>query len=170
MSSLRQALRTSDGRVVHVEASASGDVVTVRIDEGEPVTVPVRRSAAGGMRMDLPGGPQTVHASVSSRWVEVSLGGRSVLLQRVEEAAAGGADEADADVARAPMPGKVVEVAVAVGAAVEKGEALLVLEAMKLNNAVKAPRDGVVAVIEVVVGDQVGVGDPLVRLAVAGVA
>jgi len=156
--------------VVHVEASASGDLVTVRVDEGEPVTVSVRRSAAGGMRMDLPGGPRTVHTRVSARWVEVSLGGRSVALERVDEASAAGGDAASTDVARAPMPGKVVEVAVAVGATVEKGQALLVLEAMKLNNAVKAPRDGVVAAIEVVVGDQVGVGDPLVRLGVEGVA
>ena len=56
----------------------------------------------------------------------------------------------------APMPGKVVEVFVAVGDAVEKGQRLLVLGAMKIEHTMKAPRAGVVAAVHVVAGGQVG--------------
>lgn len=59
--------------------------------------------------------------------------------------------EGDND-ARAPMPGLVVALQVAEGVAVEDGEALLVIESMKLETVIKAPRSGVVEKIHVVLG------------------
>jgi len=64
----------------------------------------------------------------------------------------------------APMPGKVVEVACVPGGAVTVGQPLVVIEAMKLEMPVYAPRDGVVASVEVAAGDQVARGDVLVAL------
>jgi 3-methylcrotonyl-CoA carboxylase alpha subunit len=64
----------------------------------------------------------------------------------------------------APMPGLVREVAVAVGEAVVAGQRLAVLEAMKMEHALKAPRDGVVAAVLAAAGDQVEAGTALVRL------
>jgi 3-methylcrotonyl-CoA carboxylase alpha subunit len=55
----------------------------------------------------------------------------------------------------APMPGKVVKVMVAVGDAVAPGETLLILEAMKMEQPVKAAVEGTVTVLAVAVGDQV---------------
>jgi acetyl/propionyl-CoA carboxylase alpha subunit len=66
---------------------------------------------------------------------------------------------------RAPMPGKVVAVSVATGDAVTKGQALLVLEAMKMEHALSAPFDGKVETLAVALGDQVTEGATLVRLA-----
>jgi propionyl-CoA carboxylase alpha chain len=60
----------------------------------------------------------------------------------------------------APMPGTVVSVPVGAGATVAAGDTVLVLEAMKMQHAIKAPADGVVAV-EVEVGQQVAAGDVL---------
>lgn len=75
------------------------------------------------------------------------------------------ADAAEAGgVVKAPMPGKVLAVNVAAGAEVAKGDALLVLEAMKMEHALAAPRDGVVGNVSVAVGDQVAEGDILVAL------
>lgn len=65
---------------------------------------------------------------------------------------------------RAPMPGKVVAVSVAQGDAVAKGQALLVLEAMKMEHALTAPFDGTVEALSVSVGDQVSEGITLARL------
>ena len=67
---------------------------------------------------------------------------------------------------RAPMPGKVVAVAVSVGDKVSRGQALLTLEAMKMEHALTAPFDGEVESISVSVGDQVSEGVSLARLVV----
>ena len=61
----------------------------------------------------------------------------------------------------APMPGKVVRVQMEAGASVEKGEGVVVVEAMKMQNEMKSPRAGVVVSINVKPGDTVNAGDVL---------
>ena len=65
----------------------------------------------------------------------------------------------------APMPGKVVAFLAAVGQAVKQGQALAVMEAMKMEHTISAPRDGTVAELLYAVGDQVNEGGELLRLA-----
>ena len=67
----------------------------------------------------------------------------------------------------APMPGKVVAVAVAEGDIVVRGQTLVTLEAMKMEHALTAAFDGVVEAISASVGDQVSEGVVLARLAPA---
>ena len=64
----------------------------------------------------------------------------------------------------APMPGKVVKVAVAVGDTVVRGQALLVMEAMKMEHTISAPEAGRVAVLSAVEGQQVEGGQLLAVL------
>ena len=64
----------------------------------------------------------------------------------------------------APMPGKILGIKANAGQAVKKGDVLLVLEAMKMENEVVAPQDGTVASINVAVGDQVEAGAVLATL------
>lgn len=64
----------------------------------------------------------------------------------------------------APMPGKILNVKAAAGQAVKKGEVLLILEAMKMENEIVAPEDGTVASINVAVGDSVEAGAVLATL------
>jgi propionyl-CoA carboxylase alpha chain len=64
----------------------------------------------------------------------------------------------------APMPGTVVRVAAAEGAAVTAGEVLLVLEAMKMEHVVRAPADGTVEQVHVAAGQQVDAGALMVVL------
>lgn len=56
---------------------------------------------------------------------------------------------------KAPMPGLVVDVPVSEGQEIAKGDILLVLESMKMQNELKSPRDGTIARVRVKVGDNV---------------
>ena len=67
----------------------------------------------------------------------------------------------------APMPGKVVSFAVKAGDTVKKGQALAVMEAMKMEHTIAAPADGTVAELLYAPGDQVAEGAELLKLATA---
>lgn len=99
---------------------------------------------------------------------EVAIGGSKVRLQivdplslrrtaRDDERGAGGT-------VRALMPGRIVRVMVSKGEAVRKGSALLILEAMKMENEIQAPGDGVIDEIHVESGQTVEAGAPLLHI------
>ena len=79
-------------------------------------------------------------------------------------AAAPAAPVAGTETINAPMPGTVVNVQVSSGDSVTKGQVLLVLEAMKMENEIMSPRDGVVAGVHVNKGDSVDSGKLLISL------
>ena len=60
-----------------------------------------------------------------------------------------------------PMPGTILDVKVSVGASVKKGDILMILEAMKMENEIVAPEDGTVAQVNVQKGASVNSGDVL---------
>ncbi|MBP3702420.1 MAG: biotin/lipoyl-binding protein [Lachnospiraceae bacterium] len=64
----------------------------------------------------------------------------------------------------APMPGKILSVKANVGQTVKKGDVILLLEAMKMENEVVAPGDGTIASINVASGDMVEAGDVLATM------
>jgi acetyl-CoA/propionyl-CoA carboxylase biotin carboxyl carrier protein len=76
--------------------------------------------------------------------------------KRAAAAAAGGTGSGDVAV---PMQGTIVKVLVAVGDAVEVGQTICLLEAMKMENAVAAEKAGVIKEVRVSAGDAVGAGD-----------
>jgi oxaloacetate decarboxylase alpha subunit len=67
----------------------------------------------------------------------------------------------------APLAGNIVRIEVAAGKNVRSGDVLLILEAMKMETEVRAPRDGVVQTVAVAPGDAVVVGDTLLELGAA---
>lgn len=64
----------------------------------------------------------------------------------------------------APMPGKILAIKANVGQAVKRGDVVMILEAMKMENEITAPEDGTIAGINVAVGDSVESGDTLASL------
>lgn len=63
-----------------------------------------------------------------------------------------------------PMPGTIISIAVSAGSTVSKGQTLLILEAMKMENEIKAPGDGIIAEVKVSQGASVNAGDILIVL------
>ena len=82
--------------------------------------------------------------------------------RRARSAAAGGGGAAGSGEVASPMQGTIVKTLVAVGDQVEVGQAVVVLEAMKMENHVNAEKAGTVAEVRVKAGDTVGTGDVLV--------
>ena len=64
----------------------------------------------------------------------------------------------------APMPGKILAVKANAGQAVKKGDVIIVLEAMKMENDIVAPQDGTIASVSCAVGDSVEAGALLASL------
>ncbi|HEX2122839.1 MAG TPA: biotin/lipoyl-containing protein [Thermoanaerobaculia bacterium] len=99
---------------------------------------------------------------------EISLGGSTVLVEIVDPLAARRRRREDevagGGVVKALMPGRVVRVLVAKGESVRKGAGLLILEAMKMENEIQAPADGVVDEVFVEAGQTVESGTELVHI------
>jgi len=81
-----------------------------------------------------------------------------------EPAASGAVVHTEGEVLKAPMPGTILDVKQKQGASVKKGDILLILEAMKMENEITAPRDGIVAQMLAAKGATVATGDALAVL------
>ena len=118
------------------------------------------------LRIRLDGLDHTGEVLLHADTVTVYLQGVSHVLQ-VHDALAHANDEASdhGGTLTAPMPGKIVAVAVQPGDHVKSGDTLLVMEAMKMEHSIHAPRDGKVEEIFYQPGDQVVDGAELIALA-----
>jgi propionyl-CoA carboxylase alpha subunit len=122
-----------------------GDVVFNGSVDGDPITVQVQR-ARGLQGYNLTYRGSTMNAAVRTRKAHA-------LMEYMPE-------KVEADTSQfllCPMPGLVVSVAVEVGDAVKVGQTLAVVEAMKMENILRAERDGVVAKVEAAAGDSLQV-------------
>ena len=106
-------------------------------------------------------------ASVSSGHVRIGSNEFDVRLVDPKRLRGGGAghdhDDGIAEIKTA-MPGKVVRVLVEVGAEVEKGDGIVVVEAMKMQNELKSPKAGIVKEIRAAEGTTVGASDVLATI------
>ena len=146
-----------------------GDETMVQVDDGDMTPVNFRPVLNGkaisirfGGRLHLvylsnAGGNGSVQATIGGRPVSLTVMDelRAQALESLGEAAGSGTIFAD-------IPGLVVEIKVSEGQIVHKGEPVVVVEAMKMQNELVADVSGTVTEIPVSAGDSVNPGDPLV--------
>lgn len=101
----------------------------------------------------------TVNGNVYDVTVEEGTGSTPAAAPKAAAPAGAGAVKITA-----PMPGKIVAVKANAGAAVKKGQVILVLEAMKMENDVVAPQDGTLASVDVATGASVEAGSVLATM------
>lgn len=113
--------------------TVNGSVYNVSVEEGvtaqayTPVAAPAPVAPVAPVAAPAPAAPAAAPAGGSAGSVKVS----------------------------APMPGKIISLKAAVGQTLKKGEVLMILEAMKMENEIVSPQDGVVASINVTAGQPV---------------
>ena len=114
-----------------------------------------------------PGAPEMYSVRVNGKafTVEVAAGGELTNIEPSSTAAPAAATvHAGGEQISAALAGNIFKVLVQAGDQVVEGQMLLVVEAMKMETEVSAPRAGQISAVQVTVGDAVSVGDPLVKL------
>ena len=152
-----------EGNAHAVDVARHGGRATVTIDGRDHHAA--LRPAGDGYELTLEDRTEPLWIVVDGDQVLVHAFGRSwalAIVDPVERSRGGGPS---GDVATAPMPGTVIRVDVAPGAAVSAGQVLVVIESMKMQSEITAVRDGVVEQVFVAVDATFDRGAPLVALA-----
>jgi len=126
-------------------------------------------AARDGATLSIRLGDAALHGTVrrDGDLFHVFTGGRHFILTYHDPMAHAGEVEAAGGRLTAPMPGKVVAILARAGQDVKKGEALVIMEAMKMEHTIGAPSDGIVEELLYAVGDQVADGAPLLAFRAA---
>jgi len=136
----------------HYRALAGGEVYELKVlaEEESDLTIPAVEIMEAGKEK-----PALTHKAPD-------LLPRSPKSEPPELPGSPAAEELPAEL-HAPMPGVIIEISVPPGAQVARGEQLLVLEAMKMKNPIRSPRDGIVDKIAVQAGQSVNYDDLLLN-------
>lgn len=157
------------GDTLHTVGVTAGDGDALLVTVGDRVLRVTLDGDAGpsGLAITIDGVRHSLYAQAVEEGIELLIGGDLITTARLVRggAGAGSHDGAAGPLSvRAPMPGVVKDCFVADDAAVEKGAPLLVLEAMKMNNQIRAGRAGTVQGVAVTAGQRVNKGDVLLTI------
>ena len=141
--------------------------LTVHGAAAPAASMPIRGAdgAVQPVTLDVDGRLHRATAVIAGETLHLFTSVRHLTLVHLDRLAHAGEAAEDAGRLTAPMPGKVIAVLVEAGAAVRRGQALLVMEAMKMEHTITAPADGRVDAIHYRVGEQVAEGAALVAIA-----
>jgi acetyl/propionyl-CoA carboxylase alpha subunit len=152
---------------IRVERGAASRSIALKADaaelDGRRVPVAVRELDTLTRELALDGVRHRVAWVREGDRVYLWCDGRTWVFSRAKAAGAGAGAEAGGDL-RSPMPGRVRRCFAKEGETVTRGQVLLVLEAMKMEHAIRAPRDAVVRAVRVREGDLVEAGVELVEI------
>ena len=158
-------LANIDGDAVEVEIDRDGDSLSAKIGDRsynlevtdlETGVFAIRDGAHLRQAVVTPGSPTRVTIQNHEFEVEITDPKRLRGTGLGTEHGAGTAE------IKTMMPGKVVRILVEIGAEVKKGDGVIVVEAMKMQNEMKSPKDGVVKELKSTEGSTVNAGDVLV--------
>lgn len=159
-----------EGRQVAVSVRAAPDGGwLVKVGDGPEELVRGQRSDRAEWLLELDGRRRSVGCHLHGDHATAQVDGYALRLHVTDPRdkalhAAGGAHQGDVST---PMPGVVVRLPFAVGAAVAKGDVVVVVEAMKMENEYKSPVDGVIRAIHVATGQAVEANTVLVAIEAA---
>jgi 3-methylcrotonyl-CoA carboxylase alpha subunit len=152
-----------DDTDLSVAATAKGDGWRLQISEHSFAAV-ARFADDGGAVLTLDGARMPAIVLEHGGALAVFIDGEGWRLERVDPLAPPAGADLHGGRLSAPMPGRVVQLLVATGDAVNQGQPLIVIEAMKMEHTIAAPHDGVVETVRYAVGDLVEEGAELIAL------
>jgi len=141
----------TDRRDLDIEYTAEGWRVTL----DRPYALQARHLDAQRLELCIDGDWQRVFHHPDPPVVQVRAAGRQAAIRLIDPREPVAAHEGPTGGLRSPMPGRVVFVNVQAGERVQRGAALLAIEAMKMEHVIRAPADGVVQAVHVTAGAQV---------------
>jgi biotin carboxyl carrier protein len=161
------ALTQGDG-IQQVELVVEGSTYTMRPDGEESLVVDARPVGPGCWSMLVGSRSYTVRVQQDRSIYTVEMGARTWSFDLRDPARALSASRTasghGAGLVKAPMPGRIIRVLVELGQSVKIGQGVLVVEAMKMENELQAPRDGVVSEVHVSEGQVVESQDSLLLI------
>ena len=155
-------------KVFRVDLVREGEGWTCKLD-GHPVPINVAPTQEGMLSILLNGKSYEVKQEITATESNIVIGSqrfstvvrdpRSLRSRRTTDAGGQGPRKITA-----PMPGKVVRITATVGSEVEAGQAVIVIEAMKMQNELKSPRKGILKKLSVAEGAAVEAGQALAEV------
>ncbi|MDP7003943.1 MAG: biotin/lipoyl-containing protein [Candidatus Thalassarchaeaceae archaeon] len=155
-SRYRATLEEHEGRVS----------ITILIRDGLEIAPPdvlvSTDDKAGRLLVEVDGRPRLVHAAKSGDSWWIHLDGYSHVVHFHEQGSSGPSTSAGS--LTAPMPGTILEMLVKQGQRVREGQTLLVMEAMKMEHRIQAPKAGEVTKVHYEQGERVDMGSVLIEI------
>ncbi|MEM9303685.1 MAG: biotin carboxylase N-terminal domain-containing protein [Pseudomonadota bacterium] len=147
-----------------IDAWGSEGRYRVQLPEAEAIEIEAVRRSNEDLRWRQANGWRSAVASSSGASLHVVVDGQQHAFVAENPFAHEETDAAAEGVVMAPMPGKIISIPAPPGTSVTEGQTVLVMEAMKMELALPAPRDGVIASVDVAEGEFVEADTPLVAL------
>lgn len=149
-----------------LEEHEGGVLITILTRDGLEIAPPdvlvSTDDKAGRLLVEVDGRPRLVHAAKSGDSWWIHLDGYSHVVHFHEQGSSGPSTSAGS--LTAPMPGTILEMLVKQGQRVREGQTLLVMEAMKMEHRIQAPKAGEVTKVHYEQGEQVDMGSVLIEI------
>ncbi len=152
-----------NGENYSVKAEVSDDTLLMELDGETRINIPFKPIGPGEGICNADGKRYSLVAAEDKNSIWVSVNGRTFKFDIKSDDDVGGAGE-DEHLVAAPMPGKVIKLLAQLGDAVNEGDAVIIVEAMKMEHTLRAPMSGKIIELKCEEGQQVDANVPLLEI------